>query len=74
MCRCRYQQPTDQPLCLFCGDDRVNGLHCEKERVTSTKVKMAGQAQHYPSSMSEEDFLTYNAFLPLTNGYCKVDN
>lgn len=67
----RYQQHANQPLCLFCEDDRVNGLLCEKEMVSSTKVKMAGHTQHYTNYMSEEDFLTYNAVLPLTNGYCK---
>ena len=35
------------------------------------KVKMSGYSQPY-SSISEESFKSYNPFMPLTNGYCKV--
>ena len=30
----------DQPLCLFCEEDRVNRLLCEKDMVLRTKVSL----------------------------------
>ena len=61
------QPDLSQPFCLFCEDDKVNRLLCEREMVSSTKLKMKG----VPCYMTEEEFLNYSAVSPLTNGYCR---
>ena len=63
------QPSLSQPFCLFCEDDKVNRLHCEREMVSSTKHKM--QFVRPPYMSGEEEFINYSAVSPLTNGYCK---
>ena len=79
------QQELSQPFCLFCEDEKCSKMLCERNTVTSAKMKMKKSA-HYPSGgpfslppagpppslvVPEEDFLNYSAVSPLTNGYCR---
>ena len=65
------QLPQNSPFCLFCDQDRMNQLLCEREVVVETRRKMESVRMQYFSSLSEEDFRNHESFLPLTNGYCK---
>lgn len=80
-----YLPSPDQPLCLFCEEERVKRLLCEKEMVTRTKDKLSavlGGRQPYPSmedtsstampsSSSTATSGTKTGHSFLTNGYCK---
>lgn len=65
----RLQPPLSRPFCLFCEDQKVNWMICEREIVSSTKNKMKSVRPPYMSG--EEEFLNYAAVSPLTNGYCR---
>eukprot|EP00095_Tigriopus_kingsejongensis_P011596 maker-scaffold297_size217559-snap-gene-1.21 protein:Tk11596 transcript:maker-scaffold297_size217559-snap-gene-1.21-mRNA-1 annotation:"PREDICTED: uncharacterized protein LOC103575170" len=65
-----WVQPTlSQPFCLFCEDEKVNWMLCEREIVSNTKNKMKSVRPPYMSG--EEEFLNYSAVSPLANGYCR---
>lgn len=80
-------QPThsdDQPLCLFCEEDRLNKLLCEKDMVIRTRDTLAayGHQSFTTSTLSDELPSTAslkqscspsgsNSSMPLTNGYCR---
>ena len=59
------------PFCLFCEESKMKALLDERDVVTSTKCKMKAARLQYSASISEEDFRNHEAFMPLTNGYCK---
>ena len=40
----------DQPLCLFCEEDRLNRLLCEKDMVLRTRDTLAAYGQPYTTS------------------------
>ncbi|TRY77482.1 hypothetical protein TCAL_07407 [Tigriopus californicus] len=63
------QPPLSRPFCLFCEDQKVNWMICEREIVSNTKNKMKSVRPPYMSG--EEEFLNYAAVSPLTNGYCR---
>ncbi len=65
------QPPYSQPFCVFCNEDRMNRMLCERDHVSSTKHKMKSVRPPYLSINAEEEFLNYSAISPLTNGYCR---
>ena len=60
-----------QPFCIFCDEQRMNGLLQEHQIVTGNKERLKRERMQYSASMSEEDFRNHETFMPLTNGYCK---
>jgi len=76
------QAELSKPFCLFCEDEKCSRMLCERNMVSSAKLKMkkstAGSwgptgSSSVPSStvVPEDDFLNYSAVSPLTNGYCR---
>ncbi len=52
---------TSRPFCLFCDDDKVNRMMCEREMVSSTRHKMksvAGGASSAAGAAFNQPFMT----------------
>jgi len=60
----------DQPLCLFCEEERLNKLLCEKDMVLRTRDTLAASGQPY---VMDENNVKQNGgpTKMLTNGYCR---
>jgi len=72
-----YLHNLDRPLCLFCEEERVNRLMCEKDMVTRTKDKLSMLGHPYTfdetsqtvKSSSSSAGAAGHSFL--SNGYCQ---
>merc|ERR1712029_275694 len=75
------QSELSQPFCLFCEDEKCSRMLCERNMVTSAKLKMKKSSGGHQAmlgapcaaavAMPEEDFFNFSAVSPLTNGYCR---
>ena len=63
----------DQAFCIFCDNDKMHQLLCERKHVVSHNQRLEeGFRMQYKMESEDEDFSHQeSAFLPLTSVYCK---